>query len=156
MPAAALPVLWRKVCERWRIRICGRTPQLRRLPLKRAACRSISSAGFDRGIKARACRDIERQIARCISIPENTASLNIALHPLFGSKREWTGVLTVQAAAVLGRVVGCLKRQHQPGVIAWLAPAHERQAFPTNAAPLAYGKGNCRLGEKHHAEARHH
>jgi hypothetical protein len=44
-------------------RIRGRGAQVRRLPLKRAACRSDFERGFDRGIKTAPCCDIERQIA---------------------------------------------------------------------------------------------
>ena len=153
MPAAALPVPGER-CERSRIEFAAAARKSGGCPSSARLAGPISSALFDRGIKAAPDRDIERQITRLHFDRLKPASPSMRCTRCFGSKREWTRVFRSELRQFWDVLVGCLKRQHQPGVFARLAPAHECQPARWPQRPSHIGEGNCRLGKKHHAEAR--
>ncbi len=127
---------------------------LGRLAFKRAARRSDFERALDGGVEPLPHRDIEEKID---GLHRDRGEAGLAEHPIdprLGGERERPRILGTEFGQTRRVAVSRLERQHQPGVLARLAPAGESEAA-ARPQPLAHiGEGKRRIGEEHHAEAR--
>src|SRR5450755_602316 len=127
---------------------------VRRLPLQRAGSRAYLDRGFNRRLETAPDRNIQREVAPFHFDRRKSGLAQDADHALFRRKGKRTGIVRSGLRQPRGMLVGRLKRRHQPGVVARLAPAGERHPPRRPQRSAHIGKGKRRFGEKHHAEPR--